>query len=495
MEYRLPQTHYARRATDRWGPSTLDGEGFPMQIRTVLVVALVLGLSETDRARGVPENAVDDPPVVDMWNAYTDFAIVEGAGRPPRAEYHFALAHAAMYDAAMAIDGSYTPIVSAVSAPRTASIAAAIATAAHDTLVGLLPLQTADLDAKYAATLALIPDRQARVDGIAAGRSSAAAVLAKFAASGFGVDRPEYYVPLPPGPGVWIPVSGRGVAPWIGHEDPFTTLDPEEFTKDQFKLAGPPNLASDEWAEMFNLTKAYGSRTSTVRTPEQSNLALFWAENPTPRIWNRAVVAIANSQSLDELAKVRLYTQVHVSSADATIACWLVKYTEQSWRPLTAITTSFDDGNPATETDPTWQPFGATPNHPEYPSGHACSTGAITTALRHFFGTDEFTFTVESHAPGLTQNFITYSRFSDAENDVNLSRIYLGIHFWGAQVDGTRLGERIGQQVHSRAFRPTLDLAEYVGSGAVSRRFGQLWEALSSPPIASRTMRRPAMSR
>ena len=186
---------------------------------------------------------------------------------------------------------------------------------------------------------------------------------------------------------------------------------------------------------------------------------------------------------------------VHVSSADATIACWLVTYTEQSWRPQTAITTSFDDGNPATETDPTWQPFGATPNHPEYPSGHACSTGAITTALRHFFGTDEFTFTVESPAPGLTQNFITYSRFSDAENDVNLSRIYLGIHFWGAQVDGTRLGERIGQQVHSRAFKPTLDLAEYVGSGAVSRRSRQLWEALSSPPIASRTMRGPAMSR
>jgi hypothetical protein len=465
-----------------------------MHVKAVLVVAVTLGVGATDLALGVPDSAVGDPPVVDTWNAYTDLALVDGAGRPPRTEYHFALVHAAMYDAAMAIDGSYTPIVSAVSAPPTASIAAAIATAAHDTLVGLLPLQTADLDAKYAATLALIPDGQPKVDGIAAGGASAVAVLAKFAASGFAVDRPEYYVAFPPGPGVWIPVSGRGVAPWIGHEDPFTTRDPEDFTENQFKLAGPPDLASDEWAEMFNLTTAYGSLTSTVRTPEQSNLALFWAENPTPRIWNRAVVAIANGQSLDDLAKVRLYTQVHVSSADATIACWLVKYTEQFWRPLTAITTTFDDGNPGTETDPTWRPFGGTPNHPEYPSGHACSTGAIATTLRHFFGTDGFTFTVESRALGLTQNFLTYSRFSDAEYDVNLSRIYLGIHFWAAQVDGTRLGERIGQQVHARAFKPTLDLAEEAGSRAVSKRSRRPWGALSSP-TASTTTTGPAISR
>ena len=68
------------------------------------------------------------------------------------------------------------------------------------------------------------------------------------------------------------------------------------------------------------------------------------------------------------------------------IACWEAKYHYYFWRPNHAIQRADTDGNPATSPEPGWLPL-ITGNHPEYPSGHACFTAAVTESLRNYFGT------------------------------------------------------------------------------------------------------------
>ena len=69
------------------------------------------------------------------------------------------------------------------------------------------------------------------------------------------------------------------------------------------------------------------------------------------------------------------------ADADALIACWRSKYDENYWRPITATREADTDGNPTTAPDPGWTPLLATSPYPDYPSGHACITGAATGVL------------------------------------------------------------------------------------------------------------------
>src|SRR6266404_9953117 len=113
------------------------------------------------------------------WNAHAANAIVGVAGqRPERGLIRLAMVHVAVYDAVIAIDGypfqSYGVTPNVVSP---ASREAATAAAAHDVLVALFPAQQADLDAKYSASLATIPDGPANANGISVGEQAASGIL------------------------------------------------------------------------------------------------------------------------------------------------------------------------------------------------------------------------------------------------------------------------------------------------------------------------------
>ena len=147
---------------------------------------------------------------VDEWNdvaaTITMSPAPAGNGAPvPVAIFDLATVSAAMYDAANAIDRGYAPFRARPVVRGHASLDAAVATAARDTLVGLFPAFTTSVDLRYAASLAAIPDGRAKTRGIEVGQSVAATLLADRAGDGRGVDRPEYYVPLPAGAGVWVP--------------------------------------------------------------------------------------------------------------------------------------------------------------------------------------------------------------------------------------------------------------------------------------------------
>src|SRR5262249_40707376 len=88
-----------------------------------------------------------------------------------------AIVQAAVYDAVNSIDGSYTPYLISVPNSGSASIDAAVAQAAHDTLVSLYPNQQASFDAALATDLAAIPAGPAKDQGIAVGQTTAAKII------------------------------------------------------------------------------------------------------------------------------------------------------------------------------------------------------------------------------------------------------------------------------------------------------------------------------
>src|SRR5262249_50949459 len=150
------------------------------------------------------------------------------------------------------------------------------------------------------------------------------------------------------------------------------------------------------------------------------------------------------------LEKAHLLALMNLAQADAIICCWQAKYTYVSWRPITAITQADSDGNPATTGDPTWSPLLTTPNHPEYPSGHSTASGASSAVLAAFFGDDnDFSVTSEL-TPGVTRYF---SSFSSAELEIRDARVFGGIHFRTACIDGQAIGQQVAAYVLDHALQ------------------------------------------
>jgi len=397
----------------------------------------------------IPTSAVCADAVLD-WNAYAAKAIVTVGGQaPPRALIRLAMVHLAIYDAVNAIEGApFEGYASVPAVNRPASEEAAAATAAHDVLVALFPAQAADLGALYAASLAALPDDIAKENGITVGQQAASAILIKRA--GDGRDATVIYTPGS-GPGVWVPTPPAflgALAPETPFVQPFALKSASQFRPDS-----PFGLTSEEWAHDYNEIKALGSAVGSSRTPEQTDIARFWSDNP-PLQWNRAWRALSMTKGLGLAENARYFAMLASASADALIACWDAKYFYNFWRPVTAIRAGDSDGNPETAPDPTWIGLIVTPNHPEYPAAHGCFSGASTETLKYLFGTDEISFSVDSNVTGLVNPVKTYSRFSAALTEVLDARIYGGMHYRNSTRVGANMGKQVSRYTTRHFFRP-----------------------------------------
>jgi hypothetical protein len=146
----------------------------------------------------------------------------------------------------------------------------------------------------------------------------------------------------------------------------------------------------------------------------------------------------------------------NLSAADAAINCWNDKYHFDFWRPVNAIRT-LDDGNAATEPDPAWAPLFNAP-YPDHPSGHLCLDGAHTQVLKMFFGdaiaggyqiTTASTLIQAGDAP--TRSFAS---FSQALDELIEARIWAGLHFRTADVQGRSLGTNVADFAAANYFQP-----------------------------------------
>ena len=365
----------------------------PWFIALALLTVSVVGLAEptTSSAAGRPHGPPD--AFVTDWDAVGAQAYSAAALSPAEGHTIFAYVAIAVYDSVMAVKGGYEPFAVDVDAPAGASAEAAVATAAHRILVHYLPAQAATIiDPAYNASLASIPDGQAKTDGMATGENVAGDLIRLRADDGFRATVPPYVPPNPPIPGVWIPTAPTPPGGlYLGLMQPFS-LD----SADQFRPAGPPALRTKKWAREYNEVKEIGSSTSTTRTAEQTLAARFWAEAPVQQA-RGALRKFVLDHQLDIVGAARFMAMVSVTLADANIACFDAKYHFAFWRPITAIRAGDTDGNAATIGDPVWSPLlPVTPNHPDYPSVHSCLTPATGRVLARFLGTNNIDFTVPS---------------------------------------------------------------------------------------------------
>jgi hypothetical protein len=393
------------------------------------------------------------------WNDAATQAVARvGTGpdgpMPPMPESRiYAMVNVAMYDALNSIFPVNSPYALLNMSDRDASPDAALAKAAHDVIVALLPPEAGYADSIYRVSIAAIADGTARTKGIKLGAAAAAAMLAKRTSDGAAEAQTAYtpgtlpgnYRATPPFDGP--PFNGFVAVPGWGKITPFGVA-----SASQFRPVAPYSVNSAAYTSDYNDIKQLGGATGSTRSAGQTEIGLFWLEN-CPLGWNRIARGLIRERSLDAWAAARLLGLLHIALADANISCLEAKYYYNFWRPITAVRLGETDGNPDTKGDPSWDVLAPpTPPVPDYPSNHATNGGAAAAILKDFFGNDRISFTATSSSlPGVSRN---YSSFSQASRDNALSRIYVGYHFRNAVMKGESMGEKIGDYVFGHVLKP-----------------------------------------
>jgi hypothetical protein len=436
---------------------------------TVAVGAL-LGALGVSSASAAPRTGTGASEVI-HWNqvATTALAAFPGpnGGAPPALQINLAMVQGAVYDAVNAIGPKrHQPYLLKKRTGAKASVDAAVATAAHAVLSELVstapervpfpgrPELLSTLSSAYAASLDAIDDKWFKKQGIEIGHAAAEAMLD--AREGDGRFGPSPWVSNP-APGHWQPqlnpTTGQPIldpTPWAGNVKPFLIQ-----SSSQFRSAPPPSLGSAQWAAEFNEVKSLGSIDSSTRTAEQTYIARWWQSAPILS-WNEVARRLIERNNLSAAKSARLLALQNLSGADALITCWNDKYHFDFWRPWNAIPRAAEDGNPATEPDPTWTALITAP-YPEWPSGHNCLDGAHITVLRIFFGDDPkggpFQITSTFVNPG-GPAVRTFETFTQPYTELIEARIWAGLHYRSGDVQGQVLGQNVANYAAANYFQP-----------------------------------------
>jgi len=253
---------------------------------------------------------------------------------------------------------------------------------------------------------------------------------------------PPSYVP-PVGPRLWVPTPPGFL----------TALQPFWGRNRCLAIAGgadcPPgnhpayseDTASDFYAEALEVYD-----TVNGLTLEHETIARFWSDDPgataTPPGHSISVATQVLRRENASLAAAALaYAKVGVAVCDAFIACWYQKYVYNLLRPVTYLR----------RLDPDWLPFLVTPPFPEYPSGHSVQSGAAFQVLTDLFG-QNYAFVDHSHDDrGVSPR--SFGSFLEAAEEAAISRLYGGIHFRAAIVNGLAQGRCIGRAVTALPFQ------------------------------------------
>jgi hypothetical protein len=235
-------------------------------------------------------------------------------GGPTRTSRALGIVHAAIFDAANAIDRSFTPYQLRSVGPTTASIDAAVAQAAYDTLSALYPKQAALFDAALASTLDDVPDGMSEAQGIAIGGQAAKANLDARRNDRSNLDGDYFAIPIP----------GRHRVDPLHPDQPYLTPDwgkVKPFTLkvgSQFRSDPPPRLSSLQYAAAFNEVKRLGGDgivTPTDRSPEQTAIGIYWGYDGTPGLGTpptRLSAPLPNSKGQPKF-KMRDYLRLSIS--------------------------------------------------------------------------------------------------------------------------------------------------------------------------------------
>ncbi len=217
----------------------------------------------------------------------------------------------------------------------------------------------------------------------------------------------------------------------------------------QFKPVRPPAYDLNPSSQYYKEVKEVLDLSNQL-TEEQKLIARFWDDNPfvsehkghltygnkkmTPvGHWMGITGLLCKQTQKTPLEVARTYALTAAAIFDGFIATWEEKYTSKTVRPVTVIREHFDSE---------WNPLLQTPPFPEYTSGHSVISAAAATVLTTVIG-NQFSFrdTTELKYLGLERNFPSLEAASD---EVSMSRVYGGIHYRSAVMNGQKQGQQIG---------------------------------------------------
>jgi hypothetical protein len=419
----------------------LCGQGATIRRTLLVLIAALLA------ANPLPVSAASPDPVLE-WIGVMNTAVLAAGTAPNVTSRVVALVSASVFDAVNGIEPCFRPLQVRPNAPHHASQRAAAIQAAYAILLNLYPAQSGMLATQRNASLAalaLTENANSIAAGVALGQTVADAIWTSRLTDGFTPPPPPFLGA--PVVGVWRPTppaNASGATPQIATMTPWVLRRPS-----QFRLPPPLALTSREYAADLNEVKVMGSLAGSMRTPDQSELALFWALN-TPLAWNRIAAQISAERGLTLTENAHLFALLNLTLSDALIACWDSKYRYVFWRPITAIRAGL---TPA-DADPLWEPWldslTGTPAHPEYPSAHSSMSGAAAFILAAAFGENtDFSLTSEVR-PGTTRSF---HNFSDAIAEIADARVFGGIHFRTSCVRANTLGRAVADFVSRHVMR------------------------------------------
>ena len=435
-------TQIRSRRTKTFGGKTMKHRNRSLILFAIVTaVGIFIALPTTIRA-----------DVISDWNVIGIQETI-AAGRPGGSPaIDIATMHAAMYDAVQAIEQDYDPY-RVVDVPNTAGASpiAAAAKAARDVLVYRFPLRADAINTLYINYL-VANNIDPADPGIAVGAYVAGKLLAYRACDG------SLPIPAP------TFIGGTGIGQWRPTPTAFSPMNPGEYLGQvtpffmtrptQFRSDPPPAVTSTHYARDYQEVKLYGAKIGSLRTPEQTDLANFWAGNTFAAIYSGVRgVAAANVDNVS--ASSRLFALVAMSQADTIIGVWDNKFHYNYWRPFTAIRNGDVDGNPATEGDATWESLILNPPYPDYTSGANGVSSSAMYSMEHLLETDNIEFAMTTTNTGPTnQDTRNYTSFSQAIQEVVDARVLLGIHFRFADEASRELGKNVAKWGFKNYLRP-----------------------------------------
>ncbi len=436
--------------------------------RVVMAAAVMAGVAGSVQA-----------DVIDDWTEQWLDTIRVVGGPPCPIARNGAIMYAAIYDAVNSIARTHEPYIDYVDSPGPANKQVAVAAAAHKVLSTLYPDRAAVYLAEYEEQLAGFPNNARKLNGIIIGEAAADQILAARADDQTDSE-PEYeYMDIP---GAYKPTAPDFTQPpfnpgW-GTTQPWTMA-----TGDEFRPTGPLGfrrvqglLKSRGYAKQLNEVKKLGRRNSQVRTPEQTEIAWFWANDrdgtyKPPGQLLHITQAVANDQGVNLDGKARLFALVAICMADAGLVAWDMKYGTDIdlWRPISAVREADTDNNARTTKGANWLPLlEFSPPFPAYTSGHATFGAAHAAVMRNFFGTDNITFTAGTDEPIVSDVTRTFTSFTEAARENGLSRVYLGVHFRFDADIGFSSGTLLGNKVYRDILRPLSCPGDFNRDGIVN---------------------------
>ena len=250
----------------------------------------------------------------------------------------------------------------------------------------------------------------------------------------------EYWYPTPPAYMEAVEPNWKTIRPML--------ID----SCNQFPPAIPVAFSKDSNSDFYKMAKEVYD-ISKAPAADQLQIASFWDCNPfvvatsghmslgfkkiSPGGHWMNIASIASKKAgLDFDQSILLHTILSATIMDAFISCWDEKYRSNRIRPEAYINKYIDIN---------WLPILQTPPFPEYTSGHSVISAASAEVLSYMLG-DQFSYT-DNTEDMFEIPARTFSSFREAADEAAISRLYGGIHYRDAIVNGQQQGKAVGEKI------------------------------------------------